>query len=446
MRPRSTARAVKRDTLSSGRQPSRSSVWAWVGYDLANTIFALGVIGLYLPQWIVENDLPDSALSLATGGAGLVVAFLAPWVGMRTDYHGNRIPALAITTGMAVCGSALLAVGPILLTMFIFGASLIGFHVGSAVYDSLLLDVSTPETRSRVSGMGVALGYLGSFIGLGIGTLVLEVGGGYPAVFRSLAFGFAVFSLPAFFLIQPARPSPPKGEPPPLRRVIGDLFRSWKATRRYPNLTRFLVGRFCYAETVNTLVGGFLAIYATEEVGLTTSEVTVLLGAAIAASMAGGFVGGGLAERLGPGRGLRLILGLWVVTIALGVTAALSGAAWLIWVAGLSGGVSLGGLWATDRVVMTGLSPPERVGEFYGLYATVGRFAAVLGPLLWGFIVDVLGMSRHAAMVSLILIGLTALWVLRGINPGPGYEAVSSDEDSEGNTMETDPPSAPLGT
>jgi len=97
-------------------------------------------------------------------------------------------------------------------------------------------------------------------------------------------------------------------------------------------------------------------------------------------------------------------------------------------------------------VVMTGLSPPERVGEFYGLYATVGRFAAVLGPLLWGFIVDVLGMSRHAAMFSLMLIGLTALWVLRGINPGAAYEADSSDGDSGGNTMETDPPSAPLGT
>lgn len=437
---------MNRDAPSSGWQPSRSSVWAWVGYDLANTIFALGVIGLYLPQWIVDNDLPDSALSLATGGAGLVVAFLAPWVGTRTDHRANRIGALAITTGMAVCGSALLAVGPVLLTMFIFGVSLIGFHVGSAVYDSLLLDVSTPETRSRVSGMGVALGYLGSFIGLGIGTLVLGVGGGYPAVFRSLAVGFAVFSLPAFFLIHPAPRPPVQDAPPPLRRIIGDLFRSWKATRQYPNLTRFLVGRFCYTDTVNTLIGGFLAIYATEEVGLTTSEVTVLLGAAIAASMGGGFLGGRLAERLGPGRGLRLIVALWVVTMALGVTAALSGAAWLIWAAGLSGGVSLGGLWATDRVVMTGLSPPERVGEFYGLYATVGRFAAVLGPLLWGFVVDVLGMSRHAAMVCLMLIGLTALWVLRGINPGPAYEGASSDGDSGGNTMETDPPSAPLGT
>ena len=434
------------ETLSSGWQPSRSSVWAWVGYDLANTIFALGVVGLYLPQWMLEKDLPDSALSLATAGAGLVVAFLAPWVGARTDHRGNRIGALAITTGMAVCGSALLAVGPVIMTMFIFGISLIGFHVGSALYDSLLLDVSTPETRSRVSGMGVAIGYVGSFIGLGVGTLVLGVGGGYPAVFRSLAVGFAVFSLPAFFLIRPAPRPVTVGEPPLLRRIIGDLLKSWKATGQYPNLTRFLVGRFCYTETVNTLIGGFLAIYATEEVGLTTSQVTALLGAAIAASMGGGFLGGWLAMRLGAGPALRLILGLWIVTIGLGVTAAVSGAAWLIWVAGLSGGVSLGGLWATDRVLMTGLSPPHRLGEFYGLYATVGRFAAVLGPLLWGFIVDVLGLSRHVAMISLMFIGLTALYILRGINAGTAYEPPSSEGASGGNTMETDPPKDPLGT
>ena len=427
-------------------QPSRSSVWAWVGYDLANTIFSLGVIGLYLPQWLLENNLPDSALSLATAGAGLTVAFLAPWVGARTDHQGNRIRALAFTTGVAVCGSAFLAVGPIILTMFIFAAALIGFHVGSAVYDALLLDVSTPQTRSRVSGMGVAIGYVGSFIGLGIGTLVLGSGGDYATVFRSLAVGFAVFSLPAFFLIRPAPRPQAVGEPPLLRRIVGDLFKSWKATREYPQLTRFLVGRFCYTETVNTLIGGFLAIYATEEVGLSTSEVTALLGAAIAASIAGGFLGGWLAARIGPGRGVRLIMKLWIVTIALGVTAGVSGATVLIWVAGLSGGVALGGLWATDRVLMTGLAPPHRLGEFYGLYATVGRFAAVLGPLLWGFIVDVVGWSRHVAMVSLMVVAGIALYVLRGINPGVTYVPAPSDGGCDGNTMETDPPKDPFGT
>ncbi len=408
------------------RRPPPSSMWAWVGYDLANTIFALGVIGLYLPQWMLEEGLPDSALSLATAGAGLAVAFLAPWVGARTDHSGNKIGALAFTTGVAITGTLLLAVGPTLTTMIIFGLALIGFHVGSAVYDSLLPDVSTPQTRAHVSGLGVGLGYLGSFIGLGIGAVVLGTGGGYPAVFRSLAVGFAVFSLPAFFLIRPVVRPRPEGDPPRLRGVVTGLLRSWKATRRHPQLTRFLVGRFCYTETINTLIGGFLAIYATEEVGLTTREVTVLLGAAIAASIAGGLGGGWAATRLGPGRAVRLILRLWMVTIALGVMAGVWGVTILLWAAGLLGGLSLGGLWATDRVLMAGLCPPERLGEFYGLYATVGRFAAVLGPLLWGFIVDVLGWSRHAAMISLIIVTATALYVIRGINPGTTYAPPAS--------------------
>jgi MFS transporter, UMF1 family len=34
---------------------------------------------------------------------------------------------------------------------------------------------------------------------------------------------------------------------------------------------------------------------------------------------------------------------------------------------------------------MLRLTPPDRVGEFYGLYGMVGRFSAVTGPLLWGF-------------------------------------------------------------
>ena len=427
-------------------QPPRSSVWAWVGYDLANTIFALGVIGLYLPQWILEEGLRDSALSQATAGAGLAVAFLAPWVGARTDHQGNRISVLAVTTGVAVLGTCLLAIGPTLLTMVIFGISLVGFHVGSAVYDALLLDVSTPRTRSRVSGLGVAIGYVGSFIGLGIGSVVLGMVGSYATVFRSLAVGFAVFSLPAFFLIRPAPRALPTGSPPQLWRIVSDLYRSWKATRDYPLLTRFLVGRFCYTETVNTLIGGFLAIYATEEAGLSTSQVTVLLGAAIAASMAGGFFGGWLASRLGPGPAVRMILKLWIVTIALGATAGISGLTVLIWIAGLSGGVALGGLWATDRVLMTGLAPPQRLGEFYGLYATVGRFAAVLGPLLWGLIVDVLGWSRHAAMISLMVVAGIALHILRGVNPGVSYEPSPSSDDSDGKTMETDPPKDPLGT
>ena len=43
---------------------------------------------------------------------------------------------------------------------------------------------------------------------------------------------------------------------------------------------------------------------------------------------------------------------------------------------------------------MLQLSPPRYLGQFYGLYAMVGRFAAIIGPLLWSVVVDGLGLGR----------------------------------------------------
>jgi MFS-type transporter involved in bile tolerance (Atg22 family) len=43
----------------------------------------------------------------------------------------------------------------------------------------------------------------------------------------------------------------------------------------------------------------------------------------------------------------------------------------------------------------------------------VSRFATILGPLVWGLIVDVLAWGRQAAMAGLGLFVVTSLVVLR---------------------------------
>jgi len=381
--------------------PTRLAVGSWVVYDLANTIFALGVVGLYFSDWLVAEGLPDSALAGVQIAAAAVVIFLAPWVGARSDVLGRRVPTLIVTTLFAVTATATLASGPVWLTLSMLWIAVVAVNTGSVVYDALLADVSTPATRGRISGLGIGVGYLGSFIGLGLGLLALDVlGWGYPGAFRLIAVAFLVFALPSFFFVS-ERPGHATDPLPTMRDIVGGLARSWRTATSYPGLIRFLIGRFFYTDAINTLIGGFLAIFVLDELGLDRGFFTTLMGIAITAAVAGGLGAGRIIERVGPIKTLRVVLVMWMVAMISGVAAAVTGLTDLAWVIGPIGGLALGATWAADRVVMVRISPPRHLGEFYGLYATVGRFATIAGPLLWALIVDIADLGRSTALGAL---------------------------------------------
>ena len=416
--------------------PDRRSVRAWIVFDLANTIFALGVIGLYFPEWLTSQGAADSMLAGVEALAGLIVVFAAPWAGARSDVRGTRVPTLIITTIVAVLATGLLGVN-VPSSLLFLGLALVAVNIGSVVYDALLLDVSTESNRGRISGLGVGIGYVGSYVGLLIGIITLDVLGlGYPATFRTLALGFLLFALPAFFLVRD-HPASRHADLPRLTEVPGRVATAWRSSRRYPGVARFLVGRFMYTDAINTLIGGFLTIFVVAELGLDRQFVTALLGVAITAAIGGGIVAGRLVEDYGPNRVLRSVLLLWVVAIASGIVAAQTGWTWIAWAIGPLGGIALGATWASDRVVMTRISPPRHLGEFYGLYATVGRFATILGPLVWALIVDGIGLSRSFAMGALAVFIVTGWAILAGVD-----DSVRSWAPTE--LRVTDGPDAPL--
>ncbi len=397
----------------------RRSVWSWVVYDLANTIFALGVVGLYLPDWLLDVGRPDRDLALVQVAAAVVVIFLAPWAGARTDATGSRLPALRLTTLVAVAATFFLAAGPEVLTLVLLWLAIVAVNTGSVVYDALLVEVSTPRTRGWVSGLGVGVGYLGSFVGLGIGLVVFDVfGWGYAGTFRVMAVAFLLFALPAFFLITETPLASPSRKPG-LRQVVRRVITAWATARKYDGVVRFLAGRFLYTDAINTLLAGFLSIYVIDELGMSRTDVTVILGTAIAAAVIGALGAARVLDRISPVRLLRAVLVVWTVGLAAVVAAGVTGVTELAWVLGPVGGVALGATWSADRVVMIRISPPRYLGEFYGLYATVGRFATIVGPLAWALVVDVAGWGRNAAMG--VLAGFVALaWLILGkVNDSP---------------------------
>ncbi len=395
---------------------SKRSLYSWLFFDLANTVYAFVIPGLYFSVWLVsEQGWTDQSLGFATSGAMVIVAILGPWVGARSDGSQGKKPMLLITTLICIVATFLLGTFDVSISVLFFIVSLIGFNLGSVVYDALLVSVSTPTNRGRISGLGVAFGYVGSLLGFGVATLLQNYGYSYVEIFRSVAVMFLIFSLPAFIFIKEKKVSNEKSTIK-ITESISLVIKSWKHSTQYPGLTRFLVGRFFYADAINTLISGLLAVYLVEEVGLSPTDSQNLLGLAIIISIIGGYVFGKAADKYGPRKLTLISLVCWMLSLSVAIIATEFDQLWLIYVTGVLGGFNIGGIFAVDRVFMTRLSPEKHLGEFYGLYSTVGRFATIIGPLLWGLIVNTLGLGRNAALFSLIILLLISFFIIRGVS------------------------------
>jgi MFS transporter, UMF1 family len=345
----------------------------------------------------------------------------APLLGAISDQAGRRMPYLLSTTLLCVALTLFIGQGGLAVSLALFMAANYFYQAGLIFYDALLPVVSTPETRGRIGGIGVGVGYLGSFLGVGTGLLVLSWDpAAKPLVFQITAALFVLFALPCFLFVREPRrlDAKPLGTET-LHAAIGELSHTMRRVGQYPGLGRFLIGRIFYADAANTLIA-FMGIYVSNEVGFAETETQILLLAGIAAGVVGGLCWGPIVDRLGPKRTLDAILVLWLVVFGLvAAIGALDLPGWLFWIAGPLAGVALGGTWTADRPLMLQLSPPRYLGQFYGLYAMVGRFAAITGPLLWSAVVDGLGLGRPAAVMTLAIWIVISLAILRGVPNAP---------------------------
>ncbi len=386
---------------------------SWMLYDLANTMFSFAIMTFYFPRWVV-NDAGgnDALLSYAVTIPMAIMLVAAPVLGALSDQMPRRMPFLVTTTVLCVTFTLLLGTGGLLPSLIFFGLANFFFQAGLIFYDALLPEVSTDENRGRVSGYGVGMGYFGSFIMLGLGGLLLALDRSHVDIFRATGLLFLLFALPCFLFV---RERPRRHTRPFSYVTIGEAFSSVAQTASrlgdYAGLGRFLLARALYNDVANTLIF-FLVIYVELELGFTEGMVTAVGGIAIVASILGGFLWGRLLDRLGPKRTLNIVLVMWMVGMLLGVLIPILDLPTIVfYLVGIIAGIALSGTWAADRLLLLRLAPPSYLGQFYGLYAMVGRFGQIIGPLLWGFIAVTLGLGRPIALLSLLFITLLA-WII----------------------------------
>ncbi|HUF50661.1 MAG TPA: MFS transporter [Longimicrobiales bacterium] len=398
--------------------PTRA-VASWVMYDLANTIFSMGVVSLYFPTLVrdaVGAGDADRMFGLIMAASMSVIFLVSPLLGAMTDRARRRMPFLITSTLICVFFTVLLARSGFWFAAICFIIANIAYQAGLQFYDALLPEVSTEENRGRIGGMGVGVGYLGSFLAVGLGFIIKD---NLPMTFTAVAVLFLLFALPCFlFVRERGNPRPRPINLQMVRESTAETIRTLRSSQQYPGLLRFLVGRVFYTDAINTVIS-VMVLYTinvavatglTEEQG--KGQAYLVMMTAISFAVVGGFVWGHLADRIGPRRTLNHVLRAWMGIFTLAALVGILGLPiWALYVVACSAGFALGGIWAADRPYMLRLTPPARIGEFYGLYGMVGRFSAITGPLIW------------AGMTWLIIQKLR-LPPLGGPSATPGIDAV----------------------
>jgi len=295
------------------------------------------------------------------------------------------------------------------------------------------------DRLGRLSGFGWALGYVGGILSLVLmlGWLVASPDTGRTLLGMSPLFGldpalregdraagpftaiwFVVFIIPLFLFT----PDQPRKLPlaAAVSRGFAMLADSLRRLRKDRNTSLFLLANMIYADGLIALFV-FGGIFAASLFGWTTIEMGVF-GVLLAITGTFGCIFGGmLDDRIGSKPVVMSSLFLLLVSLCAllsigsdyigpfrvappvpgdGLFAAPAEKACLI--IGALIGFAAGPVQASARAMLVRLSPPDRMTQFFGLFALSGRITSFLGPLTVGIVTQATVSQR--AGVSIIAV------------------------------------------
>ena len=392
-------------------------VWAWSMYDWANSAFSTTVMAGFFPiffekYWSNPDDVIQSTYQLgwANSLASIVIAALAPFLGAIADRGSAKKKFLIFFCYMGVVmtgGLYMVGQGQWQMAVMVYIAASVGFMGANIFYDSLLPSVAPKEKMNYVSSLGFAIGYIGGGLLFLINVLmylhpqwfgIADATTAIKLSFLSVAVWWGVFTIPLLLFV----PEPQISDSLPLVRAISAGYRQLRITfiqiRQLKVIGMFLLAYWLYIDGVDTIIR--MSVKMGSSLGFEAGDLitALLMVQFIAFPAALGY--NWFASKIGTKKAVLIAIGGYsvVTLLAYFMTVKLH-----FYILAALIGLFQGGVQALSRSLFTRLVPRGKEAEFFGFYNMLGKFAAVIGPIMMGWVTLATGNVRLGILSILIL-------------------------------------------
>jgi len=401
------------------------TVVSWAMYDWGNSAYATSVMAGFFPvffkqYWNAGQSVNESTfhLGVANAIASMVIVVLAPLLGAIADKGSARKKFLVFFAAMGVVmtgGLFFVAQGQWVAAMMLYIFATVGFMGGNVFYDALIMVVAPEKKVDFVSALGYAFGYLGGGVLFALNVAMTiwpqsfglaDAGEAIRVSFMLVAVWWALFSIPILLFVK----EPKAVSVSSTRAVISGGYRQLIATmheiRALKVVLLFLAAYWCYIDGVDTIVS--MAVDYGLSLGFQANDLIVALLITQFVGFPAAIAFGKLGERFGARPAIFVGIGVYIFVT---VWASSIEEVREFYILAVVIGLVQGGVQSLSRSFYTRLIPVGKSAEFFGFYNMLGKFAAILGPLIVGWVSVITG-SPRTSILSLVMLFLAGAAIL----------------------------------
>ena len=394
---------------------------AWILYDVGNSAFVLLVatlIPIFFNALAEEGGLSSvdylAYWGYAASAVTIITAVLSPILGTLADTRGFKKPIFILCLVVGVAGCCAMGLAKTWLPfLLIFVFAKVGFSGSLVFYDSMLSDVTTPDRMDVVSSRGYAWGYIGSCVPFVV-CLALVLGSGAIGLSQMMALNITLFITAAWWL---AMTLPllktyrqlhyVEVEKHAIRQSFARIGHTLRHLHEDKQVFWFLLAFFCYIDGVYTIIDMATA-YGTA-LGLDTTGLLLALLLTQIVAFPSALIFGRLSAKY-PSTTLIPVCIAAYAGIAL--FAFFLTQQWQFWVLAFVVGMFQGGVQALSRSHFAKIIPPEKSGEYFGLFDICGKGASFLGTMIVSVGSQLTG-SANVGVGSLIVLFIVGFVLFR---------------------------------